>query len=77
MNATTEPPRQTNFKCPICDHLMVARDGQVLDPKDGVTVWCGNTHGSAPGQCSAQEVAGHGNNEKAAYEIITQKYKKG
>ena len=69
--------RKTNFKCPICDQLMVAMDGQVLDPKDGVTVWCETPHGNGPGQCSAQEVTGHGNNEKSAYEIVTQKYKKG
>ena len=70
------PPRLTTHKCPICDQPMMALNGQVLDPKDGVTIFCNTPHGNQPGQCSAQEVFGHGNNEKAAYEIVKDKYKK-
>ena len=70
------PAKQTTHKCPICDVLMVAMPGSRLDATDGVTIWCANTHGSAPGNCTAQEVFGHANNEKAAYEIVKDKYKK-
>ena len=69
--------RQLTVKCPLCDNFLFAQDGTRMDPKDGVTVWCDAPHGEAPGMCPAQEVMGHGNNEKSAYEIITQKYKKG
>lgn len=70
------PPRQTTFKCPICEVPMMALNGTKMDVKDGVTVFCNNAHGNLPGQCTAQEVFGHGNNEKSACEIVTQKYKK-
>jgi hypothetical protein len=70
------PFRSTSFKCPICSVLMVAVDGNQIDPKDGITVFCNNEHGAGEGQCSAQEVFGHGKHEKDAYEIVKDKYKK-
>jgi hypothetical protein len=70
------PPRTTSFKCPICEVPLMALNGTKLNLKDGVTVFCNNVHGNLPGQCTAQEVFGHGRNEKDAYDIVTQKYKK-
>jgi transcription elongation factor Elf1 len=58
----------TKFNCPICDASLVSQPGQVLDPNDGVTLFCPNL------RCDAQEVFGHARNEKEAFEIIKDKY---
>jgi len=68
--------KKLEFKCPICDQPMVVSIGTKVNRKDGVTLWCSTPYGDGPGQCSAQEVAGHGNNEKSAHEVVLQKYKK-
>jgi len=41
-----------------------------LDPTNGVTLYCRNR------QCPSQEVAGHGDNAKAAYRIVLEKFEK-
>lgn len=61
---------ETNFPCPVCKCKLRAQPGNQLSPKEGVTVFC-----AAPSEiCAAQEVTGHGDNEKKAYEIIQQKF---
>lgn len=59
------------YKCPICNVAMNTMDGEKMHPGDsnyGVTLYCINTN------CSAQEVFGHGNKPKDAYEVVTAKY---
>ena len=68
--------RNTKLKCPMCDKPMISIDGTKLDPKDGITIWCSTPYGNQPGQCSAQEVFGHGKNDKDAYEHVLQRFKK-
>jgi hypothetical protein len=48
----------------------MSKPGHQLDPHDGVTVYCANP------DCPAQEVFGHARNEKEAFEIIEDRYKK-
>jgi hypothetical protein len=60
---------QTSYACPVCRVNMVSHEGQVLDIRDGMTVWCDNK------ECRAQEVSGHGRNIKEAYEVILDKFK--
>lgn len=55
--------------CPICKAEMSNQRGTQVDPSDGVTVYCANP------KCPCDEVYGHGNNEKSAYQIIKEKYK--
>jgi len=48
---------------------MTVTPGTDMDPNDGVTVWCKEA------ACPAHEnVFGHGNNEKRAYEIAVLKF---
>jgi hypothetical protein len=62
---------KTDFLCPLCTVPMTAHQGTQLNPKDGVTMVC------LSATCTAHEnVAGHGKNEKDAYETACQKYKK-
>ena len=61
---------QTNQKCPVCGVSLVSQSGDQIDPKNGITVWCDNRN------CSAQEVSGHGKNEKEAWITIMQKFKR-
>lgn len=59
--------KETKFLCPLCGKPMVA-----LDDATGVFVIC-------RGPCVPtvhENVFGHGNNEKNAYEIACLKYKK-
>jgi hypothetical protein len=61
----------TKFNCPICNVEMSGADGESIHPGDknyGYTLFCVNV------SCSAQEVFGHGDNEKKAYEIVMSKY---
>jgi hypothetical protein len=76
MNKKVQDKRQTEFKCPLCSNYLFAIDGSKLNPKDGVTLWCDAPQGNVEGMCPAQEVFGHAKDEKSAYEIIKQKYKK-
>lgn len=60
-------------KCPICGSEMQGMDGEKMHPNDknyGYTLFCVNM------DCTAQEVMGHGDNEKKAYEIVVAKYGK-
>lgn len=61
---------QTKYKCPVCTIEMVSHEGQVLNIRDGVTVWCENV------MCNAQEVSGHGKNAKDAYDVVLDKFKR-
>lgn len=61
------------MNCPICEGEMSERFGNQIypdDPKHGVMVHCPHL------ACLAQEVIGHGDNVKQAFEIVLQKYKK-
>ncbi len=57
------------YLCPICQVELSVFPGHRLSPNDGVTLECANH------ACRAQEVMGYGKNEKAAFEIILEKYK--
>jgi hypothetical protein len=59
---------KTKFSCPMCSQMLYAIPGTRLNPKDGVTLNCENL------SCPAQQVQGHGKNEKDAFEVITQKF---
>ncbi len=57
--------------CPVCKSALGSMDGEKMHPNDknyGVTLYCLNMG------CSAQEVMGHGKNEKDAYEVIMAKF---
>lgn len=61
------------YKCPICNEEMSEYYGNGItehdgDSKFGTFLACGNL------KCTAQEVKGHANNVKNAYEVILQKY---
>lgn len=61
------------FNCPVCQCELSEVAGNRLHPGDknyGMTLFCSAM------SCPAQEVMGHGNNVKDAYEVITQKFKK-
>jgi len=60
----------TNFNCPLCDAALFYQPGHKLSATEGVTVYCANP------DCPAQEVFGYGRNEKAAFEVIRDRYKK-
>ncbi len=60
-------------ECPVCKVEMVGYVGNKMypfDPHYGYTWYCENN------KCSAQEVFGHGKNEKEAYEIVLAKFVK-
>lgn len=57
------------FSCPACKKPLATAPGQVLDPKDGVSMWCPHL------DCPAQEVAGHGANEEKAFEVVMAKFR--
>ena len=68
------------FKCPICDGVMVIIP-DVENPNfkgfkpghmDGVTITCNKT--DVDGCIKYENVYGHGNNPKSAYEIACAKY---
>jgi hypothetical protein len=52
----------------MCLEFLFAIPGTRLNPKDGITLNCENL------ECPAQQVMGHGKNEKDALEVITQKF---
>jgi hypothetical protein len=58
-----------DFKCPMCGVPLVSAPGNQINALDGVTVFCENA------ECPCDEVFGHGNNEKSAYQIIKEKFK--
>lgn len=55
------------YNCPICQNEMAVGQSP-KGPSDGVYIWC------PADKCPAQEVMGHGANEKAAWEIVQQKF---
>ena len=60
------------FSCPLCSAELVEQVGNVMHPgnaKYGISLHCPSL------QCPAQEVAGHGDNAKAAFEVVVAKYK--
>ena len=62
----------TIFSCPLCSTPLVEQVGNVMhpgDPRFGVGLHCPSL------QCPAQEVAGHGSNAKAAFEVVKDKFK--
>lgn len=60
--------KSTSFLCPVCKQPMRSQRGHQVDANDGFTVFCANA------DCDAQEVSGHGNTEKAAAQIIREKF---
>jgi hypothetical protein len=58
------------YKCPVCSAEMSVVNGSSMNAHDGVTVYCPNK------LCTAQEVSGHGKDEKSAWEIVILKYVK-
>jgi len=61
------------FNCPICNGELKESNGNQLHPgndKYGVMLYCPDK------DCTAEEVMGHGDNWKQAYDIIIHKYKK-
>lgn len=61
-----------NTICPVCEAELVSMAGNQLYPGDknyGVTLWCPS------GACPAQEVSGHGDTVKEAFEVITHRFK--
>jgi hypothetical protein len=64
--------KETKYPCPVCKGMLVAQIGNVIhpgDPKFGVGLHCPHV------TCPAQEVQGHGDNEKHAFEIVTDRFK--
>lgn len=63
---------ETQYKCPVCGQSLFSYPGDYMhpnDPKFGMYVVCPHR------DCPAQEVAGHGKNEKEAMEVVTDKFK--
>lgn len=59
------------FICPICQEELTQMFGEKMHPNNpeyGVTLYCANM------QCSAQEVMGHGDKVKDAYETVMHKF---
>jgi len=63
----------SKYNCPLCGKEMTSVDGESIhlgNTKYGVTIFCHNK------ECPAQEVSGHGNNLKDAYEVVIHKFGK-
>lgn len=59
------------YNCPLCKCELKTAIGDQTNPGNsdyGVTLYCSSR------ECPAQEVMGHGKNEKTAFEIIQAKY---
>ena len=64
--------KETTYKCPVCNGFLHAEFGTQINPGNpdfGVTIDCKSK------TCPAQEVMGHGDNEKKAFEIVTDRFK--
>jgi hypothetical protein len=59
----------SKYNCPICQAKMVSGP-DITKLTGGVYVWCPNK------ECPAQEVFGHGKDEKQAWEVVQQKFVK-
>ena len=53
--------------CPVCQKPLTSQRGTQQNPVDGITVYCPHR------DCPAQEVSGHGANEKAALQVIRER----
>lgn len=63
---------ETKYTCPICNGPLNQFYGNSIhpnDPKFGTRLECLSR------KCSAQEVFGHGKDDKEAYKVVTDKYK--
>jgi uncharacterized Zn finger protein (UPF0148 family) len=63
---------ETQYQCPVCKKPLFSYFGDYMHPNDakfGTYVVCPHL------DCPAQEVAGHGKNEKEAMEVVTDKFK--
>lgn len=59
------------YYCPLCKHELTSAFGHKMypnDPKHGVTLFCPSR------ECPAQEVMGHGNNIKEAWEVVQARF---
>lgn len=60
-----------NYPCPVCKRDLSKYDGEKMNPGDprfGVTLLCENP------KCTAEEVMGHGNKIKDAYEVVIARF---
>lgn len=57
------------YNCPVCSAEMTVGHSE-KGPVDGVYIWCRND------KCTAQEVMGHGDKEKDAWEVVQQRFVK-
>jgi hypothetical protein len=55
------------YNCPVCQSEMTVGHNE-KGPVDGVFIWCRND------KCTAQEVMGHGEKEKDAWEVVQQRF---
>jgi hypothetical protein len=63
---------ETKYPCPVCKVNLHWEFGEQIhpgNPEYGVMVFCRNK------ECRAEEVMGHGKNEKEAFEIVTDRFK--
>lgn len=60
--------KESTFQCPLCLANLLLLPGSKMDSNDGVTLLCPSL------SCPAQEVMGHGKNEKEAYSVVVQKF---
>lgn len=59
------------YHCPLCKSVLREHVGNAIHPSDpdyGITLDCSNL------QCPAQEVMGHGNKAKDAYQVILERF---
>jgi hypothetical protein len=68
--------KEQEYICPICGAKLAWCLGSKLDANDGITMWCPNHNCQSPDGIPCQEVMGHGDNDKQAFEVIKQKYHK-
>lgn len=60
-----------SYKCPLCGSELMGMYGEKMHPGDkdyGYSLFCLEL------KCPAEEVMGHGRNEKEAYEVIHAKF---
>lgn len=63
------------MNCPLCQTPLAEIAGHAIHPGDpayGLTLYCP----AARNVCPAQEVMGHGDNAKGAYQVIQDKFNK-
>jgi len=55
------------YNCPVCQGEMNVGTSE-KGSADGIYIWCRND------KCTAQEVMGHGEKEKDAWEVVQQRF---